>query len=578
MTIRTNLLHIDNLSVEFTTDEGVVNAVNGIHLKIVKGQTMGLVGESGSGKSVTALAVMRLLAERHSRITSGSIWFDHPSQGRINLLQISQREMQLIRGNYISMVFQEPMSSLNPVHRCGRQVAEVLRQHTRISRMEAKRRVLSLFEEVRLPDPPRVFDAWPHQLSGGQRQRVMIAMAIACKPSLMIADEPTTALDVTVQKEILELLKQIQNDHGMAILFISHDLGVVADIADQTAVMLRGEVVESGDVATILSVPVHPYTKALIACRPSLIKRPERLAVIDDFLQNAGPEIRDIDPITRQKHHTKMYNDPPVLEVTDLATSFVTSRTIFGKVKSVYTAVNHISFDVYQGETLGLVGESGCGKTTLGRSLIRLVEADGGKIFYKGTDIRSLNRKEMRSMRRKFQIIFQDPYASLTPGMMVGSAIMEPMHVHGILASDKQRKARVFDLLERVNLEEKHFYRYPHEFSGGQRQRICIARALALNPEFIICDEAVSALDVSVQAQVLNLLNEMKEEFRLTYIFISHDLSVVKYMSDRILVMKSGNMTELSEADKMYKNPASEYTRKLLEAIPGTTYFASSPQ
>jgi peptide/nickel transport system ATP-binding protein len=573
-----NLLDIENLSVEFTTDEGIVNAVDGVHLHVAKGQTIGLVGESGSGKSVTALAVMRLLAEERGRVTSGSIWFDHPAKGRVDLLQLSEREMQLVRGNHISMVFQEPMSSLNPVHRCGRQITEVLHKHRDISGEEAKSTVLSLFEEVRLPDPVRAFDAWPHQLSGGQRQRVMIAMAIACKPALMIADEPTTALDVTVQKEILSLLRQLQHDHGMAILFISHDLGVVSDIADHTAVMLHGKVVESGTIEKMLSNPEHPYTKALIACRPSPSQRPERLAVVDDFLHGVTPDIKEVDPTQRLNHHKEMYDGIPILKVQDLVTSFVTSRSIFGKVKSVHTAVNHISFNVYQGETLGLVGESGCGKTTLGRSLMRLVEPDGGRVIYKGIDIRAISTRAMRQMRPKFQIIFQDPYASLTPGMMVGNAIMEPMRVHNVLDSDRQRRKRVLELLERVNLEEKHFYRYPHEFSGGQRQRICIARALALNPEFIICDEAVSALDVSVQAQVLNLLNEMKEVFNLTYIFISHDLSVVKYMSDRVMVMKNGQMVELSEADAMYKHPADDYTRKLLEAIPGATYLPSTHQ
>ncbi len=571
----TSLLEIENLSIEFTTDEGIVRAVRGLHLVIGKGETLGLVGESGSGKSVTALAVMRLLSETNVSITSGSIWFDHPELGRRDLLQLSELEMQVVRGNHISMVFQEPMSSLNPVHRCGWQVMEGLVRHRGGSRAEAKKRVLALFEEVRLPDPERIFHAWPHQLSGGQRQRVMIAMAIACKPLLMIADEPTTALDVTVQKEILDLLKQLQRDHGMGILFISHDLGVVGDIAAHAAVMLDGQVVESGTVGDMLSCPEHPYTKALIACRPSITDRPERLAVVGDFLNGTAPDIHVVDPARRMNRHKKMYAEPPVLEVNNLVTSFVTSRTFLGKTSTVHTAVHHVSFSVYPRETLGLVGESGCGKTTLGRSLMRLVKADGGTIVYKGIDMSRLGTAELRRMRPKFQIIFQDPYASLTPGMMVGNAIMEPMRVHGILNSDKQRKFRVVDLLKRVNLEEKHFYRYPHEFSGGQRQRICIARALALNPEFIICDEAVSALDVSVQAQVLNLLNELKEALSLTYIFISHDLSVVKYMSDRILVMKNGCMVELSEADAMYENPKDDYTRRLLEAIPGSTYLPS---
>jgi peptide/nickel transport system ATP-binding protein len=512
------MLKIENLSIVFSTDGGDVQAVKGLDLSLEPASTMGLVGESGSGKSVTALAVMRLLNDRISCITSGNIWFDHPERGVIDLLQIGERDMQSIRGNLISMVFQEPMSSLNPVKRCGGQVAEVLFQHKYTGRRSRDKqivrdKVLSLFDEVMLPNPQKVYRAWPHELSGGQRQRVMIAMAMACNPCLLIADEPTTALDVTVQKSILELMKQLQRNHGMAILFISHDLGVIGEVASHAAVMYQGQVVESGKVSDILSQPKHSYTQALVACRPALDQRPLRLAVVGDGTKN--PTTID-SPATltaaRRLAHEKIYAEKPILEVRDLETSFVSARNIFGKAIAHFQAVRKISFDVFPGETLGLVGESGCGKTTLGRSLLRLVSPDAGHVLYKGVDLTTLNATEMRRLRPKFQIIFQDPYASLTPGMMVGKCY------HGTHACARNTwrqcvnaEARVFDLLERVNLEEKHFYRYPHEFSGGQRQRICIARALALNPEFIICDEAVSALDVSVQAQVLNLLNEMKE-------------------------------------------------------------------
>ncbi len=578
------MIRIENLSVGFSTDGGDVQAVKGLNLSLEPARTMGLVGESGSGKSVTALAVMRLLNARISRITSGNIWFDHPEKGNIDLLQQSERDMQRIRGNLISMVFQEPMSSLNPVKRCGWQVAEVLFRHKYTGRRSrdkqiVKDRVLSLFDEVRLPDPQKVYRAWPHELSGGQRQRVMIAMAMACNPCLLIADEPTTALDVTVQKSILELMKQLQRDHGMGILFISHDLGVIGEVASQAAVMYQGQVVESGNVSDILSKPKHSYTQALIACRPALDQRPLRLAVVADFNKQPGSvDSSETMMAARRRAHEKIYAEKPILEVRDLETSFVSERNIFGQAIAHFQAVRKISFDVFPGETLGLVGESGCGKTTLGRSLLRLITPDAGRVLYKGIDLTSLNASEMRRLRPKFQIIFQDPYASLTPGIMVGHAIIEPMRVHGIWRNDRERKKRVIDLLERVNLEEKHFYRYPHEFSGGQRQRICIARALALNPEFVICDEAVSALDVSVQAQVLNLLNDLKREYSLTYIFISHDLSVVRYMSDRVIVMNQGSMVELAEADALYASPGAEYTRKLFDAIPNATYHPASHQ
>ena len=584
------LLGIHDLSVDFVTDEGIVQAVRGVNLQVSRSSTTGLVGESGSGKSVTALSVIRLLSKSASRVRSGQIWFHHPTRGEMDLLSLTEKQMQGIRGRHISMVFQEPMSSLNPVKRCGWQVTEGMIHHLGLGRTEARRRALSLFEEVRLPDPERVFRSWPHELSGGQRQRIMIAMAMACEPSLLIADEPTTALDVTVQKGILELMRQIRTDRGLGILFISHDLGVIADIADQVSVMLDGRVVESAATASILQDPGHPYTKALIACRPGLDGKPDRLPTVDDFMGRETPQPAANDRSRLNKAATcsegqasaprgrnlqrgadpgVSRQQPAILEIRGLQTSFVTATSFFGRRKATWHAVNLVDFDVYKGETLGLVGESGCGKTTLGRTLMRLVEPAAGRMVYKGVDLTTLRGRELRKLRPRFQIIFQDPYASLTPGLMVGRAIMEPMRVHGILGSDRERKERVMQLLQKVNLEETHFYRYPHEFSGGQRQRICIARALALSPEFVICDEAVSALDVSVQAQVLNLLNDLKEEFGLTYIFISHDLSVVRYMSDRVMVMKEGKLVEVADAETIYRSPVNAYTKKLLDAIPG---------
>ncbi len=567
-----SLLKVENLSVEFSTDDGLVKAVQNVSFDLIRGQTLGIVGESGSGKSVTALAIMGLLSKSNARITSGHVWFEHPDLGRTDLLQLNEEQMQSVRGRHMGMIFQEPMTSLNPVKRCGDQVEEVLLWHRQAKPSEARRRVLKLFEEVKLPQPQRILKAYPHQLSGGQRQRVMIAMAMACNPLLLIADEPTTALDVTVQNSILDLMQQLQQSHGMSVIFITHELGVVSRIASQAAVMLKGSMVEYGETAKIFQQAANPYTRALIACRPGTSSRPLRLPVVSDFLPegSSGPQIITEAFTDRQKRHQRIYAQNPILEIKSLKTSFVTKRNFFGRPLQHHDAVDNISFSVYQGETLGLVGESGCGKTTLGRSIMRLVEPSGGQVIYKGTDLSSLSVSALKKFRPRLQIIFQDPYSSLTPGIPIGKAIMEPMQVHGILENNQQRKKRVLDLLERVGLKENHFHRYPHEFSGGQRQRIAIARALALQPEFLICDESVSALDVSVQAQVLNLLNELKEDFGLTYIFISHDLSVVKYMADRIIVMKNGQMVEMAEADTLYQNPSQNYTRTLINSIPET--------
>ena len=569
---KASLLKISNLTISFQSEEGSSTAVNDISLEIAQGETLGIVGESGSGKSVTSLAIMRLLPSKGCTINSGKIIYRRADGSTINLPELNEQAMRNYRGREIAMIFQEPMTSLNPVHRCGEQVSEVIRLHQKLTRRQAKEKTLALFTEVLLPRPEDIYKAYPHQLSGGQKQRVMIAMAISCNPSLLIADEPTTALDVTVQKAILALLKSLQQKHGMGIIFISHDLGVVAEIADKVAVMYKGQIVEQGDIAGVFHHPQHPYTKGLLACRPPLDKRLRVLPTVGDFvngkLSNAALLSLEVSAAERKLFHQKLYAQKPLLEVKNLQTWFPIRQGIFSKVKSVVKAVDNVSFVVYPGETLGLVGESGSGKTTLGRSILRLVEPTGGEMYYGGRLISMLTASEMRPMRRKLQIIFQDPYSSLNPRITAGRAIMEPMNVHKLHGNSRQRKEKTYELLQKVGLLPEHFSRYPHEFSGGQRQRICIARALATEPEFIVCDESVSALDVSVQAQVLNLLNDLKREFGFTYIFISHDLSVVKFMSDRMMVMKDGNLLEIGDADQVYANPQSDYTRALIGAIP----------
>ncbi len=557
------LLSIKNLSIDFHTGSSITNALKNINVEVNNGEVLALVGESGSGKSVTALSILQLLPSPPAKYIAGEIIFTEENNST-DLLKRSRHEMQNIRGNKIAMIFQEPMTSLNPVLTCGSQIQEALVQHKKISNREAKRQTIEWFEKVKLPSPESMFDRYPHQLSGGQKQRVMIAMAMCCEPSLLICDEPTTALDVTVQKTILQLLKELQLQSNMGIIFITHDLGVVAEIADRAVVMYKGEIVEQNSVKEIFFNPQHAYTKALLACRPVNHERGKRLPVVSDFMEVNTTEKKKESPVEK-KASSSIDN---VLKVENLSVWFPTKKTIFGKPLSYTKAVDDVSFDLYKGETLGLVGESGCGKTTLGRTLLRLIEPTSGKIIYNGIDLTAKKRDELRTLRKEMQIIFQDPYSSLNPRLTIGSAIAEPLKVHGINSSEKQRRDKVADLLEKVDLKAEHFNRYPHEFSGGQRQRIVIARALALNPSFIICDESVSALDVSVQAQVLNLLNDLKKEFGFTIIFISHDLSVVRYISDRIMVMNKGKIEETGAADSVYFNPQSEYTKRLIASIP----------
>ena len=555
------LLDVNNLSISFQSDGIDKEIIHHISYTLNKNEILGIVGESGSGKSVSTLAILGLLPKQISKITSGSILFNEKE-----LTQLNTKDFQNIRGSEISMIFQEPMSSLNPSMKCGQQVEEILLQHTNLSKSEAKTETFSLFEKVKLPSPQRIYNAYPHEISGGQKQRVMIAMAIACKPKILIADEPTTALDVTVQKEIIQLLKQLQSEEEMSIIFISHDLALVSEIANRVLVMYKGDIVEQGEVLKIFKTPEHIYTKALLSSKPSLSVRLKRLPTIKDFMEN----ITKSDIITkkeRENSHSKLYAKTPLLEVINLEKEYISKSGWFGKPES-FMAVNNISFKLYEGETLGLVGESGCGKSTLANAILQLDKATSGQILYRGIDINKLPSSEVRKLRKDIQIIFQDPYASLNPRIPVGKAIMEPMKVHHIGESNEERKTMVLDLLQKVGLDESFFSRYPHEFSGGQRQRIGIARAIALQPKLIICDESVSALDISVQAQVLNLLNDLKDNFEFTYIFISHDLSVVKYMSDQLVVMNKGKIEEIADADKIYNNPVQEYTKKLIHAIP----------
>lgn len=564
------VLSVHDLSVQFHTENGLVKAVDGISFDLFRGETLGIVGESGSGKSVTALSLMRLVPAP-GKIMEGRIYFQAED---LDLLQIPENRMRSFRGKRLSMIFQEPMSSLNPLLRCGEQIAENLQAHSRTSGSALRSAVIDWLEKVQLADAERIYRAYPHQLSGGQKQRVMIAMAMCTQPDVLIADEPTTALDVTVQKAILELIASLQQEMGTAVIFITHDLGVIGQIADRSLVMHRGKIVERGSVQQLFDQPKHPYTKGLLACRPPLDYRLERLPVVSDFWSGnddqtlAPPELKKIDRKATRQRLIELQEQAPLLEVKQLKTWFPKASNFWGKPTAYVKAVDEVSFEVYPGETLGLVGESGCGKTTLGRSILRLVEPHTGEIIFDGKDVIAADEKALKALRKEMQIIFQDPYAALNPRMMIGSAIMEPMTVYGIGANPAERKALTMSLLDQVGLLPEHFFRYPHEFSGGQRQRVCIARALAVNPRFIVCDEAVSALDVSVQAQVLNLLKSLRDQHGLTYIFISHDLSVVKFMSDRIIVMKDGKIVESGPADEIYFNPQALYTRELIAAIP----------
>ncbi len=577
------LLEVNNLNVIFH-QSGVFNqAVKEVSFTIKRGEIVGIVGESGSGKTVTCLSIMHLIPNPPGKISGGQMLFRKKDNTIVDLNILPHEEIRKIRGNEIGMIFQEPMTSLNPVMKCGEQVAEAILLHKKVRYEEAKKQTIDLFNLVNLPHPEKTFEKYPHELSGGQKQRVMIAMAMSCNPSLIIADEPTTALDVTIQKGILEQLKKLRDEFSTSVIFISHDLSVIAEIADKVIVMLNGSIVEKGTIEEIFTNPQHPYTKGLMACRPPLDKRLKVLPVISDFMQiDDSGNIIEIENAflrfsqkrnilsdeERKQKMENLYKKDKLLQIKNLHTWFPINKSLLGQTKEWFKAVNGVSLEVYEGETLGLVGESGCGKTTFGRTILKLVKAKEGQILYKNEEILRLKESDFRPLRKEMQIIFQDPYSSLNPRISIGEAIMEPMEVFGIGKSKSERKEMAMELLKKVGLKESHFNRFPHEFSGGQRQRICIARTLSVQPKFIICDESVSALDVSVQAQILNLLNDLKKEFHLTYIFISHDLSVVRFMSDRIAVMNKGTIEEIGDADQIYFNPQKEYTKKLINSIP----------
>ncbi|MBS1600658.1 MAG: ABC transporter ATP-binding protein [Bacteroidetes bacterium] len=564
------LLSIKNLSIDFVTEVGTVTAVNNISLDVNRGEVVAIVGESGSGKSVTSLSILQLLPSPPAKYSSGEILFSETDNDTVDLLKLSPKKIQALRGNKIAMIFQEPMTSLNPVLTCGTQVMEAIELHRKFKTTDAKEETIKLFSKVKLPDPEAIFDRYPHQLSGGQKQRVMIAVAMSCDPLLLICDEPTTALDVTVQKTILQLIRELQQEKNMGVIFITHDLGVVAEIADRAVVLYKGQIVEHGNVRDIFNDPQHPYTKSLLMCRPVLHNKGERLPVVSDFMDEGQKErANQIQYENKEKKNLSNKNDETLIKVENLNVWFPSVKTFFGKTINYTKAVHDVSFNVYRGETLGLVGESGCGKTTLGRALLRLIEPISGKIIFNGMNLLASKADELKKMRKDIQIVFQDPYSSLNPRLTIGSAIAEALKVHHVVVDAKERKEKVMELLKKVNLSTSHFERYPHEFSGGQRQRIVIARALALNPSFVVFDESVSALDVSVQAQVLNLINDLKTEFGFTVIFISHDLAVVRYISDRIMVMNKGQIEEMGPAEDIYHHPSTVYTKKLIAAIPG---------
>ncbi len=587
-----SLLSVSNLTIGFQTESGLVEGVRQINFEVNRGEILAIVGESGSGKTITALSILQLLPPNVSRISSGQMLFHEQSGKQVDLLHLPAREIQAIRGNQISMIFQEPMVSLNPVFTCGAQVVEAIRAHDRIPSTVARKRTLELFAQVKLPDPRSMFDRYPHQLSGGQKQRVMISMAMSCRPSLLICDEPTTALDVTVQHTILQIIRELCDTEQLGVIFITHDLGVVAEIADRALVLYKGNIVEQATVKDLFTHPSHPYTKALLHCRPALHSKGERLPVVSDYLPAQGSPLNtpagqaSVEPKSRLKARSYELvpgqgtlspsqdsnqmdaTSPVLLRVEDLSVWFKGKKPRLGKKADYLKAVNRVSFEVYRGETLGLVGESGCGKTTLGRCLLRLVEPKSGKILFNGTDLLAMGAEHLKAFRQEIQIVFQDPYSSLNPRMKVGKALAEPLQAHRILTSATGRKNKVSSMFEQVDLDPSFGKRYPHEFSGGQRQRIVIARALILNPSFVVFDESVSALDVSVQAQVLNLINDLKSQFGFTAIFISHDLAVIRYIADRILVMNQGEIVETGSAEDIYRRPQHPYTRKLVESIP----------
>ena len=555
-----NILKIKKLAIAFGNRKKSTEVVHNISFVISENEILGIVGESGSGKSVTSLAIMGLLPEKNTFL-KGEMFFNTQ-----NLLNESKKGIRKIRGSEIAMIFQEPMSALNPSIICGEQVSEVFRHHLNYSASKAKKETLSLFEKVKLPRPKELYNSYPHQISGGQMQRVMIAMAIACKPKLLIADEPTTALDVTVQKEIILLLKDLQKETKMSLLFISHDLGLVSEIADRVLVMHEGNIIEEGSAFQVFKTPKRNYTKALMASRPSLNIRLKTLPTITSLTEKSFKPI-EVTPQERAIKHKELYTKKPLLEILNVKKEYYSNAGIFNK-KKIINAVNEVSFKVFEGETLGLVGESGCGKSTLGKAILQLEKATSGSIKYRGKELTKLKPSELRKLRKEIQLVFQDPYSSLNPRILIGEAIMEPMKVHGIGKNDRERKNKVLSILNRVELDNSYFNRYPHELSGGQRQRVGIARTIAMEPKLVVCDESVSALDISVQAQVLNLLNELKIDFGFTYIFISHDLAVVKFMADQLLVMKDGKIEEIGDADEIYANPTKEYTQKLIKAIP----------
>lgn len=562
------ILEVDGLKISFEAYGEKTIAVQDVSFTLKKDETLGIVGESGSGKSISSLAIMGLIPSPPGKVEHGEIAYDE-----VMLSDLKNDDWRKYRGGDIAMIFQEPMTSLNPSHRCGHQVDEMLSLHTDLNKRERKERVLSLFGKVKLPDPQRAYDAYPHELSGGQLQRIMIAMAISCNPKILIADEPTTALDVTVQKDILELLAELKQEFGNSIIFITHDLGVVKAITDRVIVMNKGEIVEHGSTERVFSDPQHRYTQGLLACRPPMDRRMDRLPTVQSIMNVENGDIAGFIKSLEEKpgeHHAKMESlthAEVILEAIDIKKYYPNKSTFWGRPTSYVKAVDGVSFALRKGETLGLVGESGCGKSTLAKVLMRLIPATEGKVVFDGKDIFSLSDAEMRRLRKDYQIIFQDPYSSLNPRMKIGSAILEPMKVHGLYQDDRVRKEQVIELLEKVGLQADHFHRYPHQFSGGQRQRICIARALGLKPKFILCDESVSALDVSVQAQVLNLLKDLKEEYNLSYIFISHDLSVIKFISDRVMVMQSGKIVESGDVEQVIHDPSMDYTKQLIEAV-----------